>query len=910
MMQTRMIRFLVWAAEVVAGISAPGYPGQAAGPPPRPAPPEPAAAAGVGGKPRLDWHGDPLPDGALLRLGTLRWRVPGSMKPPPDSSDDGGVKGLVFAPDGRTMAAALHDRVCLLDPDGRLTRQMQLGKDRYSPPRHLPLLAFSPDGKRLACGCRVRDARSERKSVVKIQDLSKEDKMREFLADDLVWLGWSAGGEPLAVLWSREALLVRELASGKERRLEVATRHPADCCLSYAGQARQLAVADDRHRIHFWDISTGQKVHTLDPQAEYVFDLLVSPDGHTLVSVAVPRGKERCDLRVWDVRTGKLRFTLPWPEKAAINVEFSPDSQTLAVPADQPGVVRFLDPATGRERARTRHPNGALRKVAFTPDSGTLATALAASEAIQFQDSSTGSLQRAQAGHVCVPTSIAISPDGKKAATLGGSDPILVWGLTIGDLMNRLERETSGEACAFSSDGRALSSFSRRGTLDFTDIRTGRLLHALTPSNAGGRAGSRCLDVRLSGDGKTVVAFTEAESERGDLWITGWDVTTRKQIFQRPSPNEVRLGTLISFRGARPGTVIPFVDTPETEMLPVPQLGWKPGDDHLFRGFIRLERLSTGERLFDFPTFPGITLPRAFSADGRFLATLTVSLNPDGKGGQESRRLISTIRIWELATREEGLALALSKDPHPMAFSADLRWLALTGDDGSEILLHDLQGGRPPRRFRGSGSRVSCLAFTSDGHRLLSGQEDTTLLVWDIRIPPRAKVPAPDPATLARAWDDLAGTAKRAFAARGLLAQAPTESVRLLNERLKPIREVDDRVLRQLIADLDSEAFAVCQQASARLQVLGERAAPSLREALERKPSLEARRRIEALLARLPDPIENPEVRRAVRAIAVLEAIGTPEARAVLKTLAGGAVAARQTQEARKALDRASRGQK
>jgi WD40 repeat protein len=897
MMQTTLIHSLVLTAGVVTGISAPTHSGQVAAPPPRPAPPERTDATRVGEKPRRDRPGDPLPDGALFRLGTLRWRVPDSIRPL-DSPDDGGVQGLAFAPDGRTLAAALRDQVYLLDPDGRVNSRLQLGKARYSPFRHPLLLAFSPDGKQLACGCRVRDGKTDGRGVVKIQDLSREDAVREFPADNLVWLGWSAGGEPLAVLWSREALLVRELVSGKERRLEVATRHPEDCCLSYARQTRQLAVTDDRHRAHFWDISTGKKCHTLDPQVEYVFDLLVSPDGHTLVLVAVRRGKPRCDLQVWDVRTGKLRFALPWPEKTAVNVEFSPDSKTLALPADLPGVVRFLDPVTGRERARTRHPNGFLRRVAFTPDSGILATAVAASEAIQLWDCATGSPRRAQPGHVCAPTSIAVSPDGKKAATLGGWDPILVWDLTTGELVNRLDRQISGEACAFSSDGRALVSFSLRGTLDFVDIRTGRLLHSFTPSDASRLAGAECLDVRLSGDGKRVVAFTAAVRARDDLLITGWDVTTHKQIFQRRCSNEVRLGT-----------VVPFVDAPETAMLPVPQMDWDPRRDHPVRGFIRLEKLSTGERLFDIPKLLGITLPRAFSADGRFLATLTAGPDPgpDGKGGQESGRSIYTIRILELATREEVLALALSKDPLPFAFSADFRWLALTTDDGREILLHDLQVGGQPRRFRGIGSRVSSLAFTPDGHRLISGQEDTTLLVWDNPVPAGAKPAGADAATLARAWDDLAGSAKQAFAARKVLAQSPTETVRLLNERLKPIRGVDDHALRQLVADLDSEQLKVREQATARLRELGQRAVPALWAALERKPSLEMRRRIDALLARLPDQLENPEVRRAVRAIAVLEAISTPEARELLKTLAGGLGPARLTQEARKALERTSR---
>ncbi len=67
--------------------------------------------------------------------------------------------------------------------------------------------------------------------------------------------------------------------------------------------------------------------------------------------------------------------------------------------------------------------------------------------------------------------------------------------------------------------------------------------------------------------------------------------------------------------------------------------------------------------------------------------------------------------------------------------------------------------------------------------------------------------------------------------------------------------------------------------------------------------SLETRRRLAQVLTNLSDRL-SPETLRTIRAITVLEQIGTPEAKAVLETLARGAPGARETEEARASLER------
>jgi hypothetical protein len=153
-------------------------------------------------------------------------------------------------------------------------------------------------------------------------------------------------------------------------------------------------------------------------------------------------------------------------------------------------------------------------------------------------------------------------------------------------------------------------------------------------------------------------------------------------------------------------------------------------------------------------------------------------------------------------------------------------------------------------------------------------------------------------------WVVLAGVdAGRAYQAVRALAAAP-ESVRLIEDRLRPVPAVDAARLRALIADLDSEEFPVREEATAELRRLAEQAAPALRDALRGSPSAEVRRRAEGLLARLNS---GEDERVTARALEVLEELATPEAVCLLEALARGAPAARQTREAKAVLRRLGR---
>jgi hypothetical protein len=158
---------------------------------------------------------------------------------------------------------------------------------------------------------------------------------------------------------------------------------------------------------------------------------------------------------------------------------------------------------------------------------------------------------------------------------------------------------------------------------------------------------------------------------------------------------------------------------------------------------------------------------------------------------------------------------------------------------------------------------------------------------------------------VARLWDDLGSADEvKVYLAGWNLALAPGDSVPWLRQRLQPVPVADSVQVARLVRELGHDRFPVRQKALRQLRTMGEGALVDLKLALAKKPSLEVRRRIEQLVEELSSEEPSPDLRRQLRAITALERAETPEARQLLKVLAGGAPGARLTRAAQAALQR------
>jgi hypothetical protein len=288
-----------------------------------------------------------------------------------------------------------------------------------------------------------------------------------------------------------------------------------------------------------------------------------------------------------------------------------------------------------------------------------------------------------------------------------------------------------------------------------------------------------------------------------------------------------------------------------------------------------------------------------------------LSFSPDGKLLAVGDRSLA-VRVWDVVNEKQRLSLQAPRQSgqgvrlNAPAFSPDGTLVAAAGEDYT-VRLWDAGTGEQVHVFRGHRGWIWHLAFSPDGAALLSGSDDGTALLWDVAGRGLRLAADPSPQQLERLWADLADKdGAAAFRARRTLTVAAPLSVPFLRKELvKAVRSEEAERLTKLIADLDSDRFGVRQKALSELEKLGHAAEPALRSVLRGgKVSLEVSRRIEKLLARLPETPLTAENLRQARALGVLEHAGTAEARAALESLAKGPPVLHLTLQAQEALRR------
>jgi WD40 repeat protein len=526
-------------------------------------------------KPAVDRDGDPLPDGAVARLGTSRWR-PGGY----------GAR-LAISPDGSLLASAGTDGALRLwETDTGKEVRVCWGHRGY-----VWSAAFSPDGKKLVSGgadqtVRVWDVASGEEiqkhrcgpgpvqcvtfgrggdsvlytalaSTVMRWDpeTGKETKVSGPNGWDRTRNAIALEGEQI-VLTGVDALALNDLAAAKE---VCSVAVPARCAgLAFSPDRGTAVIQDfDAKAMILRDVGTGKELQRLEGSQLSMQSVVFSPDGRFLFGCGAD-----LVIRRWEVKTGKMfslgsgnqgylstlafasdgktvltsgldRFVHVWDAATgkevstfeggkgtgAVAAALSADGKSVAASFTN-GEIHVWDADSGRSVLKFKAPEKPASVLAFSQDGATL-FGTCFEPAIRRWDVKTGEEKSALKGHEKRADSLDSSRDGKLIVSGSDDNTVRLWDAAEGKELCVLRgHKIRPSAAVFSPDGRTVASRAYDGTVRLWEADGGKEVRRWEASN--GNSLSFSADGRfLAGDVGQTVRVWETATGREALALTG-----------------------------------------------------------------------------------------------------------------------------------------------------------------------------------------------------------------------------------------------------------------------------------------------------------------------------------------------------------------------------------------------------
>ena len=824
-------------------------------------------------QPRLDSHGDPFPDGAIARLGTIRMR------------HGHPLSGIAFSRDGKSILASdISSGVHVWDvADGKEVRRF------FQDDSYCQSLALSHDGRTLAVALgdgsiRLCDPNSGRE----LGSLPKEVNAQMGI------FGFSPDGSLLATGIGDKKVRIWNVATRRLARVLTFAANVGSAAFSSDGKLLACGTWDGHCRL--WDVAQGKEVRRLrnEPKGDYSLYAIFAPNGGPLAVW----GYEGASVRLFDANgvkeirrfqaegAEKRKPSSPWGWVHDIHARFSPNGTIVAISRDV-GRIELWEVESGKKLytlacGRSHKPSF----LSFSPDGTKLASAggdlWAGDHIVRVWDVTQGKEILPFAGHSSPITSVVLSPDGNTVATAGQDGIIHLWDRSSAKHLFRLEGDPGQRRqVSITSDGQRVASWEtyRGGALRIWDTKTGQSVSRLETQSRD------AFWTAVSCNGNTALSFDQKEKSTRFRDLDTGKVT-------REFANAASYPVALSPTG-------------KTMVC---------SDGNLRNVADRKELLAVGHI---YALNPSIR----FSADGRRLVAAQVAERPYknylSDPPAEEIAVIDPIEGKELRRfgKKVGNAFYLIE---AVAFSKDGKMVVTSFREGNKydgqtvLTLRETETGRERGHFLGQHGQTRSLAISADGRFIVSGADDTSALVWDATRPRTRNAPLrrqSEAIDVASHFKNLSGqNAEPAYASMWSLISAPKKTVSFLGAQSSLFVRTDARAIQQWVEDLDSDEFAKRERAFQELGLRLDEAESHLKKALQSKPSLELRRRINQLLEERSTGPTGRELQR-LRVIEILEHIAAqdatrPAAITLLKKFAAGAAGARPTEEAKVSLAR------
>jgi WD40 repeat protein len=327
----------------------------------------------------------------------------------------------------------------------------------FSHTRPIIALAISPDGKTVATGSEDHTAR--------LWNLATWAPIGPPLEhDDFVPIvAFSPDGTRLAT-GTVKAVRFWDAASG--RLIDSRPFPQRVSAAAYSPDGTRMIVCGPSVTL-LWDLKSGKSLGPLTEKPPGVHAVAFSPDGRLILT-----GSGNGEARLWNALTREpLGPALRQNGERIFSVAFSPDSKTFLLGVN--GRVRLLETATMRPVGRPVLHQGNVRVVGFARDGKTFMTG-SIDKTARLWDSATqapiGPIYR-QEGPI---EAGALSPDGKTLFTAGGDYTAKAWAISTGSRGPfTIRHQKPGGMVAFCPSERAFLAVSGN-TAQLWDIASGQ----------------------------------------------------------------------------------------------------------------------------------------------------------------------------------------------------------------------------------------------------------------------------------------------------------------------------------------------------------------------------------------------------------------------------------------------------
>ena len=439
---------------------------------------------------------------------------------------------------------------------------------------------------------------------------------------------------------------------------------------NYSSATQALIEAPERFRNFEW----GYLLRKVNPQLtvlegvnKSIYSVAYSPDGSILVT-----GSEDAIVRIWDSINGKLLHVLKGHDDVIEAVAFSPDGESIATGSGDK-TVHIWNAQDGKKLAVLKGHEDEINSLVFDSNGDRLVTT-SFDKTARIWNLADGHETAILEGHSDFLEDAIFAPDGKQVTTITENRKVRIWDAANGKLLKTIEEHLPPVQTVFANANPTTNTPAPTGDEELTNEPPAILEE---------------FDAVLESE-----AFTPDESRIITVFEDGsarvWDQATAANTVL-----EGHTGQIDSVAISPDGTQAITCSVDKS---------------------LRIWDLTRGSQTRTIENLPSGVWSVSYSRDGRMI----------GIGFHDNRVQIRNTDDMELLAeiKQEAIgwvyAVRFNHNGQKIASTSRVSGWIWATEDGRQLL-----------ELKGHTDEVTCIDFSPDGSRVITGSGDNTVRLWD-----------------------------------------------------------------------------------------------------------------------------------------------------------------------------------